>query len=94
MTSICLDLLLRWQKERSWVRLEKKKKELYEQLLCTIAENHNSLRKKELTLFAGCQEIKYNGDLMIVGRALNGWTNNWAPSQAGDLGYGQHKVMW
>ncbi|MDD4347120.1 MAG: hypothetical protein PHZ11_09625 [Desulfitobacteriaceae bacterium] len=62
--------------------MREKEIELFEKLLCTIAENHKAFKEDELTAFAGSQGIKYNGNLMIVGRAVNGWTNKWMPSQA------------
>jgi hypothetical protein len=48
-------------------------KQIFDELLSTIGSNHMSLPKELLTAFVGMRGSMSNGELVVVGRAVNGW---------------------
>lgn len=61
--------------------MRKKERELYEQLINSVCENSEKFPESKLTAFAGIQGIKYDESLMVIGRAVNRWTNSWSPAE-------------
>ena len=49
------------------------------EILLTIGKNANKLPKKPITGFLAMQGAHYNNELMVVGRAPNGWTDTILP---------------
>lgn len=56
-------------------------KEVLSELLHILAETDGRWRTKPLTAFAGLRGSADLGELMVIGRAVNGWTQKW---NAGD----------
>ena len=44
-----------------------------------IGKNHHKLPNKDLTGFMAMVGQKYDRDLMVIGRAVNGWSQGWKP---------------
>jgi hypothetical protein len=61
------------------------RQELYEEMLRAVGNNHlnaignDRLPRELLTGFTGMQGNKSTGELVIVGRAANGWDDEWYP---------------
>lgn len=53
---------------------------LYNKLFADIAAAPKALPIKPITFSSARKGNAYSGDLMWVGRALNGWTESWLPS--------------
>jgi hypothetical protein len=51
---------------------------LMDQLLLLLGENANKIGNTKLAAFAPMKGHKSNGDLMVIGRALNGWGKGWS----------------
>ncbi len=47
--------------------------EVWNQLLTTVLQEEKIPRELELTLFHSSTGVSYTGELMVVGRAVNGW---------------------
>lgn len=50
---------------------------LLDSVLARVGENLTSSSDKELTGFAAAYGRKSRGGLLVIGRAVNGWTQNW-----------------
>jgi len=48
-------------------------------MISNIGHNHSKLPETALTAFLAMSGKKYDRKLMVVGRALNGWGNEWLP---------------
>jgi len=59
-------------------------RELLELVLLKIANSCDLLPEENLTAFSGLRGNKSNDTLMIIGRAVNGWTNDWLPAELKD----------
>jgi hypothetical protein len=55
-------------------------RELYKRLTEAIAANHASIREPRVTFFWPLTGCSTGRKLLLVGRAVNGWTDGWAPS--------------
>src|SRR5438876_1409126 len=55
----------------------------YTALLAAIAKAQD-IGPLELTMFWPKVGSLYDGDLLVIGRAVNGWMDRWSPAQASD----------
>jgi len=55
------------------------KKKIYLKLISMCAEAQ--IPEPTLTAFSGLKGSKYKGDLLVVGRAVNGWIKSWVPKE-------------
>jgi hypothetical protein len=54
--------------------------DIFTELLREVGENYTSPRKELLTGFVGTEGVSSTGELVVVGRAVNGWTEKgWYP---------------
>jgi hypothetical protein len=60
------------------------RRDLFEELLRTAGEQSSSFPEDSLTAFWPMRGHNWNGELMVVGRAVNGWTDPWLPTTAVD----------
>ena len=58
--------------------------DLFDQLLRTTGESRSTFRETALTAFWPMCGHNWKGELMVVGRAVNGWTDPWPPAKAAD----------
>lgn len=56
-------------------------KDKYYKLFSTIAENNSKIGKYQLTGFSYMVGDLYKGDLFVVGRSVNGWTDGYLPEE-------------
>ncbi len=56
--------------------------EIHDKLLQAIGTAHGRLGERKLTTFFPMQGSAATGELMVVGRAVNGWGNAWAATKA------------
>ena len=54
----------------------------FESVLEVIGENSRLLANQQLTGFVGLRGIKSDSGLVLVGRAVNGWTQEWSAEEA------------
>ena len=47
-----------------------------------VGEHHGELPHEQLTGFVAMKGSKFNGAIMVIGRAVNGWDNEWYPRDA------------
>jgi hypothetical protein len=59
--------------------------QLMNQLLLQIAEQKQQLKNIKLCAFAPLKGHQSSGELMIVGRAVNGWDQKWFPDDNSEL---------
>lgn len=57
---------------------------LLEQLVRAVGAASQKIRGRDLSLFCGMRGHAYTGDLLVVGRATNGWDPAWEVDQAVD----------
>lgn len=60
--------------------------QLFDDLLQKVANGKHRKMDVRLTPFSGVKGSKYTGQLMVVGRAVNGWKSCFTPQQALDRG--------
>lgn len=61
---------------------QKEQQELFANLLGIVGDNRSSLPTARLTGFVGMKGIRSTGELVIVGRSVNGWENpGWYPEE-------------
>src|SRR5437868_3528764 len=60
------------------------RRDLFEALLRTVGEQCSTFPESALTAFWPMRGHNWKGELMIVGRAVNGWTDPWLPTTAVD----------
>jgi|GEM_PF-5099157 hypothetical protein len=51
----------------------------------SIGQNYAILPDVPVTAFMAMVGNEYKGELMVVGRAVNGWTRGWRPQELNDL---------
>jgi len=66
--------------------------ELFDQLMHVAAQNQAAFREKALTAFWPMCGRNWNGQLMVIGRAVNGWTDPWLPAKALEPG-GRSEIL-
>lgn len=54
---------------------------IFREILKQVGENEHLLPDEPLTGFLSMVGSKYNGDLMVVGRAVNEWSKEWRPKE-------------
>jgi hypothetical protein len=59
--------------------------ELYAELLCAVGNNQLRLPKNLLTGFVGVKGGRSTGELVIIGRAVNGWGDGWYPQEGCEM---------
>lgn len=59
-------------------------RDLYVELLRVVSESYPRYAERPLCLFAGRVGEHYDGELLIVGRAVNGWSNKFVPEEVLD----------
>jgi hypothetical protein len=81
---------------------------LHQELLELVSQSNGRWRKKQITSFSAMRGAKDSGDLMIVGRAVNGWTSEFnaedldkmrlqeilAETFAPSKGYDNQPMLW
>lgn len=64
--------------------MQRTERELLELVLLEIASKRDLLPEEKLTAFSGLRGNNSRDALMIIGRAVNGWTNEWLPAELKD----------
>lgn len=54
---------------------------IYCNLFKNVGEQNKVLEGQHYTAFGALAGKKYSGELMVIGRAVNGWLKNWAPCE-------------
>jgi hypothetical protein len=55
---------------------------IYEQMLGVVGQAGLELRGRQLCLFCTQIGVRWSNDLLVCGRAVNGWNLEWSPSRA------------
>jgi len=65
--------------------MRKNEIELFKELVTHIGKNYNPNPPVQLNGFLAMRGSQFNNDLMVVGRAVNGWGDKWLPSEVIDV---------
>lgn len=55
---------------------------IHNELLLNVADAKDVLQNATLTTFFPMRGAAYTGELMVIGRAVNGWASSWTPHDA------------